>query len=54
MDLTTKIGRALTMWDRKILIKIDGPTNRKGYWRTKIQQGVYNVFKSPDIVTVAI
>jgi hypothetical protein len=42
------------MWERKILIKIDGPTNINGYWRTKMPQGIYNTFKSPDIVTVAI
>jgi hypothetical protein len=36
--LTNKMGRALTMWERKILIKIDGPTNINGYWRIKMQQ----------------
>jgi len=52
--LTNKMGRVLTMWEWKILIKIDGPTNTNGYWRTKMQERIYNTFKSPDIVTVAI
>jgi hypothetical protein len=48
------MGRALTMWERKTLIKIDGPTNINGYWRTKMQEGIYNTFKSAYILTAAI
>ena len=47
-------GIPLTMRERKILRKTNGPTYINGYWRTKMQQGIYKKFKTPDIVTVAI
>jgi hypothetical protein len=34
------------------LRKIHGPTYENGYWRIRMDQDIYNTFKSPDIVTV--
>jgi hypothetical protein len=48
------MGTALTMWESRISRKTEGPTNRNGYWRTKMQQGTCNTFKSPEIETVTI
>jgi hypothetical protein len=44
--------RVLMMWERKILRKIYGPTYENGYWRTKMNQEIYNKFKSPNTVTI--
>jgi hypothetical protein len=47
-----KMERVLMTWERKILRKIYALTYENGYWRIKINQEIYNTFKSPDIVTV--
>jgi hypothetical protein len=44
--------RVLMTWERKIPRKIYGPTHENGYWRIKINQEIYNKFKSPNILTV--
>jgi hypothetical protein len=51
MSLTRKGEGILLTWERKIFRKIYGPTYENGYWRIKINQEIYNKFKSPDIVT---
>jgi len=39
-------------WERKSLRKIHWPTYENDYWRNKMNLEIYNVFKSPDIVTL--
>jgi hypothetical protein len=34
---------------KEILTKVDGPSHDNNYWRIKINQEVYNKFKSPDL-----
>jgi hypothetical protein len=43
--------RALVTWEGKILGKIYGPTYENCCWRIKMNQEIYNKFKSPNIVT---
>jgi hypothetical protein len=38
-------------WERKILRNKYGPSHDKRYWRIKINQEIYNKFKSPNSVT---
>jgi uncharacterized membrane protein YgcG len=40
------------VWERKILIKICGPTYGKAYWKMRLKEDTYNIFKPPGIVTV--
>jgi hypothetical protein len=44
--------RVLMKWERKILRKIYGSIYENGYWRIKMNQEIYNKFKSPNIVSV--
>jgi hypothetical protein len=39
-------------WERKILRKGYGLMYKNGSWRMKMNQEIYNVFKSPYIVNV--
>ena len=39
-------------WERKSLRKKHWPTYENDYWRNKMNLEIYNVFKSPDIVTL--
>ena len=39
-------------WESKILGKRDGPAYKNSRLRIKVNQGNYNRFKSPDILTV--
>jgi hypothetical protein len=52
MTLTNAMERALMTWERKIMKKIYGPAYEYGYWGIKLNQEIYNKFKSPDIMTV--
>jgi hypothetical protein len=38
-------------WERKILRKIYGPKSKQGVWGIRSNQGIQNMYKSPDIVT---
>jgi hypothetical protein len=49
--LTNKMERVLMTWERKIVRKIHGPTYENGCWRIKMNQEIYNKFKSLNIVT---
>jgi hypothetical protein len=42
----------LITWERKSLRTIHWPTYENDYWRNKMNLEIYNVFKSPDIVTL--
>jgi hypothetical protein len=51
--LMNKMERILRKWERKILGKMYGPTYRYGHWRIKMNQEMFDKFKSPDIVPVS-
>ena len=50
--VTSKIGKMLMIWERKILRKIYGPTKENGQWRLKTNAELITKYKSQDIVTV--
>jgi len=49
---TNKMERALMAWEIKILCKICGTKYENSYCWIKMNQGIYNWFKSPDMVIV--
>jgi hypothetical protein len=49
--ITNKMERVFMTWERKILRKPYGPTYENGYWRIKMNQEIYNKFKSPNTLT---
>jgi hypothetical protein len=50
--LTSKIGKMLMTWEKKILRKIYGPTKENGQWRIKTNAEFITKYKSQDIITV--
>jgi hypothetical protein len=50
--LTSKMGKMLMTWERKILRKIYRPTKENGQWRIKTNEELITKYKAPDIVNV--
>jgi hypothetical protein len=47
-----KLEGNLMMWERKLLVKTYGQTCENVYWRIKMNQEMYNKFKSSNITIV--
>jgi hypothetical protein len=50
--LTNKMERNSEAWERKLLGKLYGPPSGNGYWSIKMNQDIYNILQSSDIITV--
>jgi hypothetical protein len=50
--VTSKIGKMLMTWERKIFRKIYGPTKENGQWRITTNEELITKYKSQDIITV--
>ena len=50
--LTSKRGKRLMTWERKILRKIYGPTKKNGRWGIKTNEELMTKYKTPDIVSI--
>jgi len=50
--VTNKTEKMLMTWERKMLMKIYGPTKENGQWRIKTNLELITKYESQDIVTV--
>jgi hypothetical protein len=50
--LTSKMKKMLMAWERKILMKINGPTKENGQWRIKTNAELMTKYKAPYIVNI--
>ena len=50
--MTSKREKMLMTWERKILMKIYGPTKENGRWRIKTNEELMTKYKNPDIVSI--
>jgi hypothetical protein len=52
MDCDKQNGKMLMTWERKILVKIYGPTKENAQWRIKTNAELMTKYKAPDTVNV--
>jgi hypothetical protein len=50
--LTGKDELTILIWERKVLIRIFGPICERIYYRMRINEVVYRIYKELDLITI--